>query len=358
MARKKQHTLDGTIVQLQHESRILKNNPWRDPSSRAHNVYLPTSYDTAPVGRRFPVLYDLVGYTSSGGSHTGWRSFDESVPERLDRLIHNRNMPPCIVVFPDCFTALGGNQYINSSAVGRYADFLTRELVPAIDKEFRTKPDRDHRGVFGKSSGGYGALIHGMKYAKYWGAIAAHSGDAYFDFIYQAEWPIALSGLQQYAQQTTPPKTMQSKPGHDDGRIARFLDYVWQTERPSGSDVTILMMICMAATYDPDPRAPLGFRLPYDLNTGALIDSRWRRWLRHDPVHLAPNSKSNLASLKGIYIDCGWRDQHHIHFGSRQLSGTLKKMKIKHTYEEFNGSHSGIDYRMDRSLPFLARTLR
>ena len=67
--------------------------------------------------------------------------------------------------------------------------------------------------------------------------------------------------------------------------------------------------------------------------------------------------KDNLKSLRGIFIDCGWRDQYHIHFGSRQLSRQLTKFAITHRYEEFDGTHSGIDYRMDISLPYLAKRL-
>jgi len=358
MARKTTHTLYGQIVQLEHSSKILKDNPLGDPWVRSHPVYLPAAYLTSTQRKRFPVLFDLVGYTGSGGSHTGWRSFDENVPERLDRLIGEGLMPPCIVVFPDCFTALGGNQYINSSAIGRYADYLTRELIPAVDGEFRTKADRRNRGVFGKSSGGYGALIHGMRYAKYWGAIASHSGDCYFDFIYKAEWPGVLSTLQRFTKTSSPSTTAQTKPGTDDGRIARFLEHIWATQNPSGSDITTLMMVCMAASYDPDPRAPGRLRIPYDLNTGAALPQRWQRWLRHDPIHLAKESKDNLKSLNGIFLDCGWHDQYHIHFGARQLSAVLKKMNVRHRYEEFNDTHSGIDYRMDRSLPFLAKAIR
>jgi hypothetical protein len=66
----------------------------------------------------------------------------------------------------------------------------------------------------------------------------------------------------------------------------------------------------------------------------------------------------NLQSLKGIYIDCGWRDQYHIHFGCRILSRALTRAGISHVYEEFDGTHSGIDHRMDRSLPFLSRVLK
>ena len=116
------------------------------------------------------MLYDLVGFTGSGLSHVAWKNFSENVPERAARLVHERKMGPAIIVFPDCFTALGGNQYVNSSAIGDYADYLTREIVPFVDREFRTLASRDHRGCFGKSSGGYGAIIHGMKYATNWGA--------------------------------------------------------------------------------------------------------------------------------------------------------------------------------------------
>jgi len=62
--------------------------------------------------------------------------------------------------------------------------------------------------------------------------------------------------------------------------------------------------------------------------------------------------------LRGIFIDCGWRDQYRIHYGSRLLSQQLSEHRVPHVYEEFDGTHSGIDYRMDRSLPFLARALR
>jgi enterochelin esterase-like enzyme len=144
------------------------------------------------------VLFDLVGFTGSGKSHIGWKNFEENVPERAARLVAERKLGPCLIAFPDCFTALGGNQYINSVAVGRYADYLTRELIPVVDREFRTLADRDHRGCFGKSSGGYGALIHGMKYSRYWGAIAIHSGDVYFDFVYRCDWPGTLDELAKY----------------------------------------------------------------------------------------------------------------------------------------------------------------
>ena len=75
-------------------------------------------------GSGLPLLVDLVGFTAGGPVHTNWKNFGENVPERLDRLIATGAMPPVAVAFPDCFTKLGGNQYVNSSAMGRWDDFL------------------------------------------------------------------------------------------------------------------------------------------------------------------------------------------------------------------------------------------
>jgi hypothetical protein len=356
----------GTLVVLEHVSKILKGNPLGDPHVRKLGVWLPPPYDGSG-NKRFPVLYDLVGFTGSGLAHANWKPFGDNVPERAARLIHEKKMGPAILVLPDCFTALGGNQYVNSSAIGDYADYLTREIIPFVDREFRTLATREHRGCFGKSSGGYGAMIHGMKYATHWGAIADHSGDAYFDFVYRHDWPNTLNELAKYrvpkrkagacdARREARRKGLEV--GKDDGRIRRFLRHVWKAEKLSGKEGHAIMNICMAATYDPDPRAPLGFRIPFNAETGELIEARWRNWLKHDPINLVEKYRGNLKKLRGIYIDCGWRDQYHIHFGSRVLSRRLAEAGIRHRYEEFDDDHSDIDYRMDASLPFLYRALR
>ncbi len=357
----------GRVVVLQHQSRVLVDNPLGDPYERPLPVWLPPQYDQAAGagrGQRFPVLFDLVGFTGSGPAHVAWRGFDENVPERAARLIHQHKMGPCIIVFPDCFTALGGNQYINSSAIGRYADYLTRELIPFVDREFRTLAAREHRACFGKSSGGYGALIHAMKYTKYWGAIADHSGDAGFEFVYRYDWPNSLDELAKLAKPArkagpidVPALERDCANGLDDGRVKRFLDRVWRAKKLNTAQVHCLMNLAMAASYDPDPRAPNGFRLPCNLETGEFIPARWRQWLKHDPVEMVARYREPLKRMRGIYIDCGWRDQYRIHLGSRILSKRLHAHGIDHVYEEFDDTHSGIDYRMDTSLPFLYRAI-
>jgi S-formylglutathione hydrolase FrmB len=364
--RKRPHRDTGSVVLLEHASQILKGNPLGDPHVRRLAVWLPAEYQKTPY-RRFPVLYDLVGFTGSGLSHVGWKPFSDNVPERAARLVREGTMGPAIFVFPDCFTALGGNQYVNSTALGNYADYLTREIIPFVDREFRTLASREHRGCFGKSSGGYGSMIHGMKYAKYWGAIANHSGDACFDFVYWHDWPNTLNELQKHRLPRRTPgrydalKESRRKglgEGKDDGRIARFLKSVWAKEKLSTAEGHAIMNLCMAATYDPDTRAPNGFRVPFNLESGELLAGRWKRWQGHDPVNLVARYRSGLRSLRGIYIDCGWRDQYHIHFGARILAARLSEARVRHVYEEFDDNHSDIDYRMDVSLPFLYRALR
>jgi hypothetical protein len=359
----------GRVIVLEHVSSVLRNNPLADPHVRKLQIWLPPAYDegtTRGRGRRFPVLFDLVGFTGSGLAHTNWKPFGDNVAERAARLIHEGKMGPTIFVFPDCFTALGGNQYVNSSAVGRYADYLTRELIPFVDRELRTLGAREHRGCFGKSSGGYGAIIHAMKYAKYWGAVADHSGDAGFELLYGSDWPNTLDELSRHRVPRRRPGPYDARreagrrgldQGFDDGRIARFLKSVWKKEKLSNAEVHCIMNLCMAATYDPDPRAPLGFRVPYNLESGEAVPGRWEKWLRHDPVRLVGEHRASLKSMRGIYIDCGFRDQYHIYYGARTLSRRLSEARIRHTYEEFDDDHSDVDYRMDVSLPFLYRAI-
>ena len=368
MALKRPKWKSGTVVVLEHVSRVLKGNALGDPHARKLAAWLPPQYDEAATrgrGRRFPVLVDRVGFMGSGLSHVAWKNFSENVPERAARLNHEGKMAPAIIVFPDCFSALGGNQYVNSSAIGNYADYLTKEIVPFVDREFRTLASREHRGCFGKSSGGYGAIIHGMKYASTWGAIADHSGDAYFDFVYHHDWPNTLDELAKYRPRKLAPGAYDARKlekgcdrGLDDGRVKRFLAAVWAKPKLSPAEGHAIMNLCMAASYDPDPKAPNGFRLPFNLETGERLEDRWKRWQASDPVNLVAKHRRSLATLRGIYIDCGSRDQYHIQYGSRILSKRLALAGIRHTYEEFDDNHSDVDYRMDVSLPFLTRALR
>src|SRR5579859_6006450 len=254
----------GAIHRLHLDSLVLAGNMLGDPTRRAIDVYVPAGHD----GAGLPLLVDLVGFTAGGPAHTNWKNFGENVPERLDRLIATSAMPPVAVAFPDCFTRLGGNQYINSAAMGRWSDFLIDEMLPLIEGRFGCG-GAGKRGVFGKSSGGYGAIAQAMLHPDIWAAAACHSGDMGFELVYLPDLYSTLRTLSKH-----------------DRSIEAFLTHFAAAPKPNDADTHALMLLAMAATYDPDPSAFLGIRLPADLETGELITERWRNWLAWDPVHM------------------------------------------------------------------------
>ena len=324
-------------MRLSVQSRVLESNQLGDPCARELPVYLPPGYDDDD--RRYPVAFCLAGYTGSGETHLAWKGWGESLPDRLDRLHALGQLPPLIVALPDCFTRLGGSQYINSSVSGRYDDHLVQELVPLVDRELRTLPERDRRGVFGKSSGGFGAMVQAMLHPDVWGAAACHSGDAAFDLCFLTGLPTTLDVLARA------------------GSVRAFLDGFPQRTKLGTNEVHAMMHCAMAACFDPQPDHPDGFELPVDLRTGRLREERWARWMAWDPVRLIPQHAPALRGLRHLFIDCGDRDQYHLHYGARQMRDALTLAGVRHEYEEFADNHSGISYRMDVSLPKLARAI-
>jgi S-formylglutathione hydrolase FrmB len=340
MTMRKDHDVPaGTVHSLWLDGECLKNNLLGDPSRRRIDVYVPAGHD----GRNLPLLVDLVGYTAGGPAHTNWKNYGENVPERLDRLIGTGAMPPVVVAFPDCFTRLGGNQYVDSAAMGSWETFLIREMLPFVEERFGCGGD-GRRGVFGKSSGGYGAMAHALRHGgSVWSAAASHSGDVGFEYLYHlGEFAGALRHLVDHAMS-----------------IEAFLRKFEAGPKAKDKDWHVLMLLAQAASFDPDPSQFYGIRLPVDLQTCEIIEERWSNWLRWDPLRMVDRSKcqENLRKLKAFYIDCGDIDQYNMVYGSRILRRKLEAAGIPHTYEEFHDDHSSVDYRMDISLPLLAKAL-
>ena len=330
----------GRVVELVLESSRLHDNMLGDPGKRIVSVYLPRDYERKDSF--YPLVVDLAAFGGSGLKRLAWQGFGESVPQRIDRLIAQGHMGPVVAVFPDCFTSLGGNQYVDSTALGAWESFLVHDLVPRIETEFRVARGRRHRAVLGKSSGGYGALIQGMRHAEVWGAVACHSGDMGFEWLYLRDFPLALDVLARF--------------GSD---VGSFLDHVQTTKKLSSKEFTTLMVLAMSASYDPDPHAVAGIRLPVDLRTCVLDSLAWERWLAHDPLRLVENPQclDSLRRLSGLFFDCGSRDQYGLHYGARRLHDRLTALDVPHQFEEFDDDHSGVDYRLDVSLPFLFRRI-
>ena len=138
------------------ESELLRGNPLGDPHARPLWVYVPPGYED-DADRRYPSIYVLQGLT---GQLDMWRNraaFRPSFPELVDELA-----APCVVVFVDAWTSLGGSQFVDSPGTGRYGSYICDEVVTFVDERYRTLPVPEHRGIMGKSSGGYGAMVTPM----------------------------------------------------------------------------------------------------------------------------------------------------------------------------------------------------
>lgn len=246
-----------------------------------------------------------------------------------------------IVVMPDCFTKYGGSQYINSTATGRYEDHLLQELIPFVDAKYRTLADRDHRAVCGKSSGGYGAMVLGMRHPDVFGLVADHSGDKYFELGYKMDFPKCLAALPKF------------------GGARKYLaDFPHPHPRPHrGAWIDVVETLAMAACYSPNPASPLGFDLPFDEYTGEMDQQVWARWLEHDPVFLLPRHAEALRSLRLLYLDCGTRDEYNLHWSTRIFVRRLQALGIAHHHEEFDDGHMNVQYRYDRSFALISEAL-
>ena len=128
-------------------------------------VALPPGYD-AGAGR-YPVLYYLHGLFENEKS---WS--ERSGQSIWEDLMGQGKIGKFIVVMPD-----GGKTfYVNSyDDRERYEDFFVQELVPAIDRKYRSMTNRQVHGVSGTSMGGFGALHLGMEHPDIFGSASAHS---------------------------------------------------------------------------------------------------------------------------------------------------------------------------------------
>jgi enterochelin esterase family protein len=327
--------MSSQVIIEQFTSRVLADNPLGDPATRSLPIILPPDYETSD--RRYPVIYGLTGFTGSGLSMLNFAAWQPNLPQRIDRLMADGKLAPAIFVLPDCFTRYGGSQYLNSTAIGRYEDYLIDEIVPHVDRTYRTAG----RGVFGKSSGGYGSIMLGMKHPEVFSAVACHSGDMAFDLCYRPDFPKFVNAVRKA------------------GSVDEWLNEFESKAKKESRDIEAMNILAMAAAYSPDPIAqPLPIDFPFDLETCELRSAVWARWLEFDPVQLADRYADNLKKLRLLFIDCGSRDEFNLHFGARQFVKKLTALGVLHEYEEFDDGHMNIPYRYEVSLPKIVGALQ
>jgi hypothetical protein len=322
--------LQGALDELVIESDALADNPLGDPARRPLYVYRSPGVAGGKHRARVPAVYVIQGYSGQVDSWLGRVAFEPNIVERIDAMFAAGETPEGIVVFVDAWTSLGGSQFLNSAGTGRYLDYLCDDVVGFVDARYPTLASRDHRGIAGKSSGGYGAMVAPMLRPDVFGALASHAGDALFEACYLRDFPAVARTL---------------RDGFD-GSIELMLERLAAADHFDWSAFGgPLSLYAYAAAYSPDPDTPGAVRLPFDVTTGRLDDEVWAQWLEFDPVRMAPRHAEALVSMRRIYLDAGKRDDFYLDLGAQAFAQELDKIGAQYTLELFDGTHGGISYR-------------
>ena len=330
----------GRFEEHEFQSDALKGNPLGDPHVRPLWVYLPPGYDDEPE-RRYPSIYVIQGLT---GQVDMWAE-PQRLPPELPRASRS--------------ALRGGRDATLHPRLGRRVDVARREPVrrltghrelphvpvrrarPFIDREYRTMAEAAHRGIAGKSSGGYGAMITPMLRPDLFGGLATHAGDALFEVCYEPDFRASVRALRDH---------------YDGSYDAFWADFRSRPAFDKKSDYNLLNDWCMAACYSTDEDGTV--RMPFDPATGRLLPEVWERWLAWDPVRMAPTYADALGSLRAIYIDAGTRDEWFLDLGAEAFRRALEEIGVTDVFFElFDGTHMGIDYRYPLALKYLAERL-
>jgi hypothetical protein len=172
------------------------------------------------------------------------------------------------------------------------------------------------------------------------GGLATHAGDALYELCYIKEFGDCARYLRDY-----------------DGDIWKWWeDFQSRVAFTKKEDSTLLMALGVSACFSADDDGtPL---LPFDSRTGQLIPEVWERWLAWDPVRMVPSHAEALRGLRAIWIDGGTSDEWYLDLGAEAFRAELAKIGVTDlSFELFDATHAGIDYRYPLSLAFLAKRL-
>ena len=313
-------------------SEALRGNALGDPHERPLHVWAPED-----ASRRYPSVYVIQGMTGMADAWFNVAPWSPSYPDRIAALD-----PDAVVVLVDAFTAVGGSQFVDSPGIGNYHTYLCDELVPFVDAHYPTVPAAAHRGIQGKSSGGFGSMLTPLLRPDLFGGLATHAGDALFEVCYARDFAPAAHALRE------------AYGGSYDAFWADF-----RSGRPvlaSPHDEVLVNTYAMAAAYS--ARADGTVDLPFDIETGERIDEVWQRWLRFDPVLLAREAAhaETLRNMQAIWIDSGRDDDYHLDLGAtafhREVVAAGTPADRVH-FELFDGTHRGLTWRYPLSLRWL-----
>jgi enterochelin esterase-like enzyme len=286
----------------------LEGNLAGDSPDREVAVYLPPGYK-ANAKRRYPVVYLLHGFTDNAAKLYGFEKHWMNLPEVLNEAFAAGNKSEMIFVTPNAFTRFQGSMYSNSVTTGNWEDFVAKELVAYIDKNYRTIPRAASRGLAGHSMGGYGALRIGQKYPEVFSSLYLLS-------------PCCLEPASNVPQDAAAQARLQAIQTPADLEKADFF-----TKATFAS----------AAAWSPNPKKP-PFFIDLPIENGQVQPLVLAKWTANRPLASIDQHIFNIRKLRALAFDAGSADKG-IAASIKELNKVLDSYGIKHFYEEYNGDH-------------------
>lgn len=294
----------GKVVSFVLASKALQNTGGENPNRKV-SVYLPPNYEKSK--QRYPVIYYLHGFTGTDSIYSGMKTI-------LDEGIRRQKIRPYILVIPDQYTLFEGSFYSNSPLIGDWEDFTAKELVAYVDKNFRTLPNRESRGIAGHSMGGYGAFKIGMLHPEVFSSIYALS-------------PGLLAFVKEFGPSSNSYKEVQN---------IRTVEELKKTYYPK-------VLVAVARAWSPNPNKPpffCDFPFSYEGDNLVVNQAVLEKWEANMPVYMVDRYAENLRKLTAIKLDWGRNDSPRFPVQIGMLSQRLENLGITHYAEEYIGDHN------------------
>ena len=315
------------IEKVNIHAESLENNKPGDPADR-EVLIISNNYEESS-----PLLIGIAGFYGTAASFLNRSYSSQDFISTLERISKQNPDVSYLMAIPDTMTSYCGNQYLNSSAVGNYEDFIVNDLIGFLMEKYGKRKT----GIFGKSSGGFGAYTLTVRHPEVFSGFIDVSGDSLFEYCYLKDFPGAIEMFRD------------SEPG-------KFLQDFRSKGYHSNQELNAMEVIAMSAFYSPDTESPYDFVLPFDIESGKIRYDVWNRWLEVDPARTVVRSAPDLKGKK-IILQVGKRDEFALNIGMSSMHRTLEAHGIEHSYQEYDTGHFSIDYLYQYSLPELARFL-